>query len=247
MKGEVIRPPVARKSLVALTICAIVVFVLLLWLGTWQVERLHWKEGLIAERQVALAAPPAALPATLAEARALEYHRVRVAGTFLEKGEFRVHAISEAGDPGYDVVTPMALARGGTVLVDRGFVPEDRAAPANRAAGNPTGEVAVTGLLRIDDGKPSSFTPENRPDAGDWYWIDPTAMAAKAALRDVPRFYVDADATPNPGGYPVGGQTFAFADLPNNHRQYAATWYELAALLVVYYIALVVRVRRGRT
>jgi surfeit locus 1 family protein len=234
-----------RKSLAGPTLFTIFGLVLLLGLGTWQVQRLHWKEGLIAARAAAVSSAPVALPKTLDEARALEFHRVRAAGRFLNERELHLHATTDAGDAGYHVVTPLALDGGGTVLVDRGFVPERLAAPATRAAANPTGAVVVTGLLRLaPEGKPSWFTPDNRPDRNEWFYVDTAAMAAAAGLADTPSFYVDADATPNPGGFPLGGQTIL--DLPNNHLQYAITWYALAGALVIVYI-LLLRRRRGES
>jgi len=226
-----------RKSLVGPTLFAIFGFVLLVGLGTWQVQRLHWKEGLIAAREAAVTAPPIVLPRTLDEARAEEFRHVRIEGKFLPIRELRVHALSRDGGDGYHVVAPFALARGGIVLVDRGFV----AAGAQPAP--PPGAGAVTGLLRLYQGPPSWFTPDNRPALNEWFFIDPAAMAAADDLSGVLPFYVDEDAGPDPRQYPVGGQTPL--DLPNNHLQYAITWYALAAALVVYYILVVRRARRG--
>ncbi len=180
-----------RKSLVGPTLFAIFGFALLAGLGTWQVERLHWKEGLIAERAAAVTAPPIALPATLAAARGAEFRHVSLDGRFLGAREFRVHALSMEGDDGYHAVAPFALAEGGIVLVDRGFVPVGAvAAPPPAAAGK------VTGLLRLSQGKPSYFTPDNRPASNEWFYVDPAAMAAADGLTGVLPFYVDADAGP---------------------------------------------------
>jgi surfeit locus 1 family protein len=226
-----------RKSLVGPTVFAIFGFALLIGLGTWQVQRLHWKEGLIAAREAAVTAPPIALPHTLAEARGEEFRHVRIDGKFLGVREFRVHALSRDGGDGYHVVAPFALAAGGTVLVDRGFV------PAGAEPAPPSEAGALTGLLRLSQGPPSWFTPDNRPALNEWFYVDPAAMAAADGLAGVLPFYVDADAGPDPRKYPVGGQTPL--DLPNNHLQYAITWYALAAALVVYYLLVVRRARRG--
>ena len=206
---------------------------LLLGLATWQVQRLHWKEGLIAERQAGLHAAPMPLPSSLAAARALEFHPVTAEGEFLNAQELDLHAQSLRGEQGFHIVTPLRLADGAILLVDRGFVPTDREAPATRAAGEPQGRVRVTGLLRLPEGK-GWFTPENEPQRNSWFWIDLPAMAKAAGVAPVLPFYVDADATPNPGGWPKGGQTIT--DLPNNHLQYAITWYALALALIVIYI-----------
>ena len=75
--------------------------------------------------------------------------------------------------------------------------------------------------------------PDNRPDLNYWFWVDLPAMAEATGLSDVAPFYIDADATPNPGGWPKGGVTQI--DLPNDHLQYAITWFALAAAAVAVY------------
>jgi surfeit locus 1 family protein len=232
-----------RKSLVGPTIFTLIGLALLVGLGTWQVQRLGWKTALIARREAGAAAAPLELPRTLAEASALEYRRVRAEGRFLHERELYLHATDASGEAGYHIVTPLALARGGTVLVDRGFVPERLKAPETRAAANGGGPVEVTGLLRLPPaGKASWFVPDNQPGRNEWFTLDPMAMAQAARVSDALPFFIDAGATPNPGGFPVGGQTPL--DLPNHHLQYALTWYALAGCLVIVYIQLVRR-RRG--
>jgi surfeit locus 1 family protein len=232
-----------RRSLFWPSFFAAGAFLVLLGLGTWQVERLFWKERLIAARQAAVTAPPVALPPSRAAAEALEYHHVAVTGRFLNDRELFLGATSAAGRPGYHVITPMALADGSSLLVDRGFIPEDRRAAATRMAGELAGEVRLTGLLRVaPGGKPHWFLPDNSAERNYWFYVDMPAMAAAARLERVLPFYVDADATPNPGGLPLGGQTRL--DLPNDHLQYAITWYALAAGLAAVYIVFARRRRR---
>jgi len=229
-----------KRSLLWPSVWAAVGFVILISLGTWQVQRLHWKEGLIAARQTAVHLPPVPPPSSLATARALEYHRVRASGHFLNDREMRVAAIADDGTAGFDIVTPFALDDGKVLLVERGFVPTELAAPDGRRAGEIAGPAQITGPLRLDRGRPSWFTPDNQPARGEWYFIDLKAMAAASARHaDVLPYYIDADATPNPGGWPKGGQTAI--DLPNHHLSYAITWYALAAGLIQIYAIFVRR------
>ena len=215
-------------------------FLILIGLGTWQISRLHWKEGLIAERQAAVTGPPIPLPETIAAARGLEFHHVALSGEFLNQGELYLHAIDRGGNPGFHVVTPFRLKNGNVVLVDRGFVPENRRDPTTRRGGQLSGPVTVTGLLRLLGGDSGWFTPANEPAENLWFTIDPAAMAKADRLDRVLPVYVDADAAPLPGGLPIGGQTYA--KLPNDHLQYALTWYGLAAVCAIYYLLFV----RGR-
>ncbi len=224
----------ARRSLLWPTLWSIFGLLLLLGLGTWQVQRLHWKEGLIAERNAALAAPPVPLPQTLDAARPLEFHPVRAEGQFLNDRELYLNAQSLAGEQGFHVLTPFRLDDGAILMVDRGFVPTEKQAPATRAQGQIAGPTTVIGLLRLPEA-PGWFTPPNEPQKNSWFSIDLEAMAEAAGVGSALPFYVDAAKTPpNPGGWPLGGQTIT--DLPNDHLQYAITWYALAVALVVIYI-----------
>lgn len=232
-----------RKSLFWPSFWAVFGFLLLIGLGTWQVERLHWKEGLIAQRDAALHAAPVALPKTLAAARALQFHPVRAEGEFLNKDELYLNLESLSGEAGFHIVTPFRLADGAVLLVDRGFVPTDRKSPATRAAGQIAGPTSVTGLLRLQE-KPGWFTPSNDPAHNSWFYVDIPAMAKAAGVSRVLPFYLAADATPNRGGWPLGGQTITA--LPNHHLQYAITWYALAVGLVVIYIRFAFLRSRGR-
>jgi surfeit locus 1 family protein len=235
----------SRPSIFWPSLWAGAAFIVLIGLGTWQVERLFWKRDVIAARQAAIAAPPGALPTSLEAARGLEYHRVAAIGRFLGERELFLGATDTDGHLGYHIVAPLRLGDGAVLLVDRGFVPESRKLPASRAEGEPQGEVTATGLVRLAPvGKPAWFLPENNVEKNYWIYVDIPAMAAAAGLDRVLPFYVDADATPNPGGLPIGGQTRLV--LPNDHLQYAVTWYALAAGLVVIFIVFIRnRVRRA--
>jgi surfeit locus 1 family protein len=217
------------------TLFTIPVVVVLVALGVWQLQRLEWKSRLIAERATAVAAAPVSPPQTLAEARALEFHRLTVEGVFLHDKEILRNAIAAKGDAGFDVLTPLREEGGRIVFVNRGFVPTELKDPATRPTGQLAGTVRVSGLLRVPpDKKPGWFIPDNRPDRNAWFWIDLRAMAAADGLANVAPFYIDADAEPNPGGWPKGGVTPLA--LPNDHLQYAITWFSLAAALVVIYL-----------
>jgi surfeit locus 1 family protein len=208
---------------------------LLLALGFWQVERLFWKQDLIAQRQAAVAANPVAPPRSLEEARGMEFHHVTEEGVFLHDKEIFLGATSEAGRQGYQVLTPLLEPGGRIVFINRGFIPAELKDPTKRAAGQIAGTVRIQGLLRLPpSGKPAWFLPDNRPDLNYWFWVDLPAMSAADGLDRVAPFYIDADATPNPGGWPKGGVTRLV--LPNDHLQYAITWFSLAVALIVIYV-----------
>ena len=236
----------ARRRVLTLTIGSLAAFAVLIGLGTWQVQRLHWKEALIAERTAAISAPPVELPRTLEAARSLEFHRVRVKGQFLYEREIPVHAIErQRGAAGYLVLTPLRLEDGAVLWVERGWVPPEKRDATTRPAGNPGGALSVDGLLRLAPAeKPGWFIPANDPARTEWFWIDLPVLARTADVPEALPFYVEAGPAPNPGGFPVGGQ--ANTDLPNDHLQYAITWYALAAALAVIYLMLLRRERTAR-
>ncbi|MBN8911872.1 MAG: SURF1 family protein, partial [Rhizobiales bacterium] len=127
----------------------------------------------------------------------------------------------------YWVLTPLVQADGSTVVVNRGFVTGERRHPAARAVGQIEGEATVTGLLRLSEAE-SWILRANDPAAGRWYRRDPAGLAEARGLDRVAPFFVDADATPNAGGWPVGGLTRVRFN--NHHLVYALTWYALALL-----------------
>lgn len=233
------RPPNQPKSklvLMAVAALLLAVFACLIALGTWQVQRLHWKENLlsaIAERRTA---PPVTLrdiEDSQASGADIDYRTVTVSGTFDHSKERHFFATWQ-GQTGFYVFTPLMQADGRAVFVNRGFVPYERKERATREMGEVSGPVTIHGLARVKlSAKPSSLVPDNDEVKNILYWKDLDTMARTVGLApgQVLPFFVDADATPNPGGVPVGGVTQF--DFPNSHLQYALTWYGLAATLAV--------------
>ena len=211
---------------------------LLIGLGVWQLQRLEWKQGLIAQIEARAHAEPVTLKETVTRARAGEdvgYLRVRVEGRFDNGKERYLYAVSD-GTLGWHVITPLKTPEGEVVLVDRGFVPDAFKEPSSRAQGEINDEVAVTGLARAPDTQ-GRFIPDNEPAENRWFWRDLDAMSRSmfpAGAPDIAPFILEAERSDIPGGWPLGGQTRL--DLPNNHLQYALTWFLLALCLVVIYV-----------
>lgn len=221
------------------TVFTIPAVLVMLGLGTWQLDRLQWKTDLIEEITSRQTAAPVPLPALLFEADgtlgSIRYRRVRLAGTFLHDAEMYLAARSMNGNPGYHVMTPFRLAEGGVVLVDRGWVPQERKAPSDRPEGQVAGEVTLEGVVRVPRPEKSWLQPDNQPEDNIWFWVDLPAMAAHAGVAgEAVPVYVEAAAAEIPGGFPIGGQTRV--NLPNDHLQYALTWYALAVILAVIYV-----------
>ncbi len=240
-----------HAGLLAAAVASAIALAILISLGLWQLERKAWKEGLLAQIQARAygepgeIAPPSAWGSWRADVD--EFRRVRVTGTFRHDLETLVHGLMPAsrGAPaqGFYVFTPLERPDGTTLLINRGFVPTELKEPEKRAQAQVPGEVALTGLVRAPEARPQ-FVPPNDPARGAWFVRDVAEIARARGLDRVAPFYVDADATPNPGGWPRGGQ--ANLTLPNNHLQYAFTWFGIAGTLVGVFGVFAWRRLRGR-
>jgi surfeit locus 1 family protein len=226
-------------KLAAIALAALAGFAALASLGVWQLQRLAWKRDLIQRIDERIHAPAVTAPGPaqwpLVNAASSEYLRVRVQGRYLDDRDTLVQAVTQRG-PGFWVMTPLATTDGYTVLINRGFVPPTYRSTHSRSPGDSAGDsqgelnaaTIVTGLLRISEPQ-GGFLRDNEPAADRWYSRDVAAIAAARGLTNVAPYFIDADAGPEPGA-PAGGMTvIAF---PNNHLQYALTWFALALMVV---------------
>lgn len=224
-------------TLLAPGLATLAALAILLSLGVWQLERREWKNDLLARIEARAHGEPGTITPEaewpLWRAEDDEFRRVRVTGVFLYDRETPVHGLmaGQRGAPvqGFYLFTPLRRPDGSVVAVNRGFVPTELRDPAARPGSQPAGDVAATGLVRAPEAR-GWFVPANDLSRRDWFVRDPAEMARAWGLRRVAPFYIDADATPAPGGWPKGGQTQLA--LPNNHLQYAVTWFGLALTLV---------------
>lgn len=211
------------------TIIAFTGFVVLIGLGSWQVQRLMWKADLIAFREAQLAAPAVVLDDNLsAIGDAYAFRRVAVSGTFLHDHEIYL-AASHNQKVGFHVITPLRRTNGSVVLIDRGFVPSAARPAWLREEGQVGGVVTIEGVIRASPRR-GSLTPDNDPDKNYWFWFDFAAMAAFAGV-EAPAFVVEAGPAENPGGLPIGSELRV--ELRNDHLSYALTWFILAFALAV--------------
>lgn len=223
---------------------ALAALIVLCELGFWQLQRLSWKQELIARvEERAQRSPPAPSPLEQdwpnVTVERDEYRRVTIVGTFRHDREALAYdLLSDAkgkfSGPGYWVLTPLETTDGATVIVNRGFVPLERKDVATRREGQMTGTVTVTGLMRMPEER-SWFTPADDPTHGVWQERNPYSIARAYGLSRTAPFFIDADANPNPGGLPQGGETRLV--FPNRHLEYAVTWFGLALALIAVFTA----------
>lgn len=230
---------------IGLTFFTLIAFALLIGLGVWQIKRLHWKERLLAQIAAVQSTPVKPLADVLAAAKApadLDFRRVRADCPNTETGPFlRLFSVKEGGVAGYRIITDCTLSSGpyGSILVDRGFIAQEDADKLQPGVGRPL-ILPIEGVLRRGD--PRNFvTPPNQPGQNLWYWRDIPAMAqALGAQNPAPTFLMlESPAPPQPAPTPAPVPTA----IPNNHLQYAMTWFGLAAALAGVYLAMLWRRR----
>lgn len=239
------------RPLLAPGLATLVALAILLGLGTWQLQRKAWKEEVIARIETRSRAEPGEIlpeadwPTWAADAD--EFRRVRATGVFVHQHETPVHGLAEgarSGAPvqGFHIFTPLRLPSGATVIVNRGFVPTELRDPARRPGSRPEGEITVAGLVRAPEA-PTLFTPADDPARGSFFRRDPAAIAAARGLGRAAPFYLAAEAAPNGGEWPRAGLTRL--NLPNNHLQYAWTWFGIAGALLGVFAVFAGRRLRG--
>lgn len=216
------------------TLMTLAALPVLIALAVWQLERLEWKEALMERIETRLAAAPVALPGpdgwSAFDVAAHEYARVTLTGRFLDR-EFHYFTQNARGEAGYAVISPLEVAPGAAVLVDRGFVPA-ALKETDAHGGIPQGEVSLTGFLRAPHTR-GSFDGVDDPEKNIWMVRDPAVMGAALEGMIVAPFIVEAEERAFPGAWPKAGA--ARVDIPNNHLDYALTWFGLAVVLVAIY------------
>ena len=231
-----IRTPERRfRPTAGATIASLVAFVILLALGTWQLYRLQWKEGLIATANARMAAPPAQLPAR-AGWQGWDFRHVTLRGAY-RNGHSVAFGLSTSsdGEVGAHLLTPLVLDDGRAVLVDRGWLPERDLPPAVPRSLEPEGPRTLDGILRWrGDSGPRLFTPADDLSKPRIYSFDWPELRHLTGLPLLP-IVVRLERSDGPGGLPAPDATVV--DYRNAHLGYAITWYGLAASLVVIYVA----------
>ncbi|QUJ75296.1 SURF1 family protein [Sulfitobacter albidus] len=206
---------------------------ILIGLGIWQIQRLAWKEGVIADIDARIAAAPVDLPAQ-PDPEADSYLPVAVTGTMGE-AYLRVLVSQKDIGAGYRIISPLQTDTG-TLMVDRGFVVTNAPVPPA-----PEGAVTVTGNLQWPQ-EVDGFTPDPDRDGNIWFAREVGVMAE--ALGTDPVLVVARTTSFNDA--PVSPLPVDTSAIPNDHLQYAITWFSLAAIWLGMSVAFLLRARRAR-
>lgn len=205
----------------------------LIALGNWQLRRLDWKLDLIERVEQRAYGNPVNAPTDLSDSNLTaaehEYLRVSVRGQFDHRKETLVWAATDFGN-GYWVITPLQTENLEIILINRGFVPLDKAEQSTRTSGLVDNHVEITGLLRLSEPE-GVLLRKNDPGNERWYSRDVDEIARARGLTHVAPYFIDADAMDDPTQLPMGGLTQL--KFRNPHLVYAMTWYGLSLLLFV--------------
>ena len=241
-----------KSSILDATLMTLAGLVILIGLGVWQLDRKVWKENLITTLNTRLGRAPEDLPprASWAQLREdkEEFRRVVFPAEFLDGEEALVYTAGsplrpDVKGPGYWVFAPARLAGGSIILVNRGFVPADRKDPGTRTEGAPRGIVDIVGVLRWPETR-NSFTPADDPKNNVWFLRDSNSIAKFKTWLTAAPFYIDQEGPVPPGALPKPGKLEV--RLPDNHLQYAITWFGLALALAGVFIVWLARRLVGR-
>lgn len=220
-----------KRLPIGLTIAVGVALLILLGLGTWQMQRLHWKEQLLADLARTRAISPVALNSLLSQPGDHVWRQVTLDCRSDPRDFVYMHGVYD-GVAGFHVLTP-CLTGQGTILADLGFT-------ARKPLAGAVAITALTGRLRRFE-TPNAFVPPNDPKADDWYTRSVPDLSKRWNVTLRPDYFVAATQPVAPGLKPVD----AAANLSNRHLEYALTWYGLAAALIGVYIALLYSRRRA--
>jgi surfeit locus 1 family protein len=183
-------------------------------LALWQMERLAWKQSVIAEIEAKIDADPVALPIAPDPIKD-KYLPVSVTGT-IEPGEIHVLVSVKQKGAGYRIIAPFQTEDGRRILLDRGFTKTQ-----NKTDERSSGPATIVGNLHWPQ-EIDKYTPA--PEAGTWFARDVPAMAD--ALGTLPILLISVTKTDD-DLIPLPVDT---RSIPNDHLQYAITWFSLALI-----------------
>lgn len=240
------KPVIKTEKPVWATIFTIIGILILCGLGMWQIQRLEEKTVLIAKIDTAANTDP--MKNRLTVSSFINADKINepfisgyVVGRYLHRHEIIIGPRTYEGLPGYHVITPVVLENGGTLLVNRGWVTEEKADPDNRSASLTPGMTVVAGIARKPE-KKGRFTPENNLAKDEWYWPDMEAIAKEHNLINVMPYILYAQASQfQPYKFPRP-LNMSWKP-PNNHKGYAIFWFTMAALLALFYYLRFIKVK----
>ena len=221
------------KPSVWLTIFALPSFLILIILGSWQVQRLSWKSDLISNYNNNFQQAPITVKELLKDRKNNKFRRTVIYGEYDHANEIQIIGKTYEGNAGFHIITPFILENNEIIYINRGWVPKKYADKKTRKFSLLEDKVRVVGLVRLPQ-KKGYFVPENEPENGFWFTIVPQEINKHLNISAENEFYIDELNIDEKLKLPMPAN--GNVQIPNNHLQYAVTWYSLAlGLLIVYF------------
>ena len=201
--------------------------IILLSLGTWQLERLRWKSDLLESMKENISLPPVVVNSSIiSNIKNYNYRRFKLDGYFLYDKNITIYSKVVGGKVGRHLITPFKT-KFGYILINRGFVPENYKIEASEIKQDKN--TSINGIVKFQQ-KINYFTPSNSTIKNQWYYINIEEISTYFKL-DLNNFYIIEENNPNER-YPLGSQYNI--NIPNDHLQYAITWFSLALALSIF-------------
>lgn len=200
---------------------------ILLSLGTWQLERLRWKTEIINSINSQIALPAIEINESIINnIQDYNYRYIKLNGKFLYDKQITIYSKVFEGKVGRHLVVPFKTEFG-NFIINRGFVPENYIINKNKE--NIDNNISITGIVKFQQ-KINYFTPKNNLLKNDWYYINIDNLKRYLGIT-LNNFYIIEDNNEKER-FPVGGQFNI--NIPNDHLQYSITWFSLAIALSIF-------------
>ena len=193
----------------------------LIGLGCWQLYRLNWKLDLIAEIENSLKNNPI----QLSKADKKNYLRIKTSGLVDFDKQIYLYNLNDSGNPGFEVVNPI-IVNNENYLINRGWIPFDK---KNQPEINLFDENNIIGTLKLQS-KANSFKPENDIEKNYWFTLDRNDIFSYTG-KNFSKYIIYIS-----GDYKTPKPKVITANISNNHKKYAITWFSMAISILLLYL-----------
>ena len=215
------------NKLIKALIFSSLAMIILLSLGTWQLERLRWKSHIISTMNKHISLSPKEINASVInDIKNYNYRRIKLEGTYIYNKNITIYSKVLNGKVGRHLIIPFKT-KFGYILINKGFIPKDY--NIDLAFAEKAKNISINGIVKFQQNI-NYFTPKNNLITNEWYYInlDEISKFLNIPLMD---FYLIEEDNPKER-YPVGSQYNL--KVPNDHLQYAITWFSLAIALSIF-------------
>ncbi len=231
------------KRLVKLLVFALLIATICVALGIWQIARLHQTEQYNAAVRAGLSAAPEPVRTLLpdgVDANTVRYRRAEATGTYDIAHEFILYGRTQAAQAGNHLLTPLVLADGSAIVVDRGWVPLNINQPGDAEGAPPNGEVDVVGVLFASEGDPPSSIGSAQASETTLSKVDLARIQSQLSYRVAPLYLLLQHQTPvQSGALPIPSPLPELSNGP--HLDYAIQWFTFATIALVGFMILAFR------